>query len=160
EDQQQLAGDVEALEIVPFELRRGDAVAHENGLRIELRIGLLGLADTYEIVEPFEVDLLARGGRAQSGIGLGLHAYQRDSLKPGAVVARRFGAGEFELRGDVLGGQVAPALADAAAFQQIAREEPVVGANAFGGDRGVLRQQRRQGDHRYPDRLNHDQWYP
>ena len=60
---------------------------------------------------------LPAGGGAQRGIGLRLDAHQRDLLEVGAVVAGRFGAGQRELGGDVLGGDIAAALADAAAFQ-------------------------------------------
>jgi hypothetical protein len=57
-----------------------------------------------------------------------------ESALPVKLAVRGFGAGKFELGGDILGSEVIAALAGTAAFEGIARE----------------------GNHRYPDRLGHD----
>ena len=64
-------------------------------------------------------------------------------LEVGAVVTGGLQAVERELRGDVFGGDVAAALADAAAFEQVAREKLDVRANFFRIDRRMLRLLRR-----------------
>ena len=67
-------------------------------------------------------------------VGLWLDADQRHILEVGAVVAGGLGADQRELRGEVLGGQLAAARADAAPFQQIARQELDVSADPVSGD--------------------------
>ena len=158
ENEDQLALHVEAPEIVPLVFGRGDAVACKHSLRLEGCVCLLGLAHAHEIGEPLEVDRRAGGGRGEGGIGLSLDAHERDFLEVAAVVARRFGAGERELGGDILGGDIAAPLADAAAFEQVAGEEAVVCANALSGD--VLSVEGRKSNHEHSDRLKHDRWYP
>ena len=89
---------------------RGDAVAHEDGLAFEARIGALRLAVAHKVVAPLEVDALAPYGAAQGGVGLGLDADQRDLLVVGAVLARGFCSGQRELSGDVFRRKFAAAL--------------------------------------------------
>ena len=140
EQDQNLALDVDTLEVVPLKFRRDDAVAHEDGLRVELHVGLLAFGDADVIVEPPEGDRFSAGLRGQGGGRLRLRADHGHSLKIGSVIAGRVGSGDGELRGDVFGGQVATAGSDAAALQQIAGEETDVRPDAAARDIRDLRQ--------------------
>ncbi len=60
-----------------------------------------------------------------------MHGHQRDSLEIGAILARRLRSGQSELGGDVFCRQLAPSLARAAAFEQIAGQKADVGADLF-----------------------------
>ena len=82
-------------------------------------------------------------GSADLTAGLRLGPDQREILEIGPVIAGRFQSAERKLRGDVFGGQIAAARADAAAFEQIAGQEFHVRAHALAGDIVHLRPGRR-----------------
>ena len=140
EQDQNLAFDVGTLEVVPLKFRRDDAVADEDGLRVELHVRLLPLGDADVVVEPPEGDRFSAGLRGQGSGRLRLRADHGHGLEIGSVVAGRVGSGDGELRGDVFGGQVATPSPDAAALQQIAGEEADVGPDAAARDIRDLRQ--------------------
>src|SRR5581483_7753120 len=70
------------------------------------------------------------------------------------VITSRLKPREGELSRDIFGSQIASARADAAAFEQIARQKLHVLANAISGDIGAGQQ--RSGDHRNSYQLSHD----
>ena len=113
------AAHVDARIIVPLIFGRCNSVPHENRIGIETRVGLLLIGDADEIVQPAK---FYRTG-AHLGRRLRIHAHQRQVLKVRPVIAGRFGPGHGELAGEVFGGQVASARADASPFKQIAGQK-------------------------------------
>ena len=141
---QHLAAHVHALVIVPFELRRGDAVAHEHRVAFETaRPGCCCLADAHEIVAASGSPAPCRPPRPpRVAPGCGFDAHQRHLLEIGAVFARRLGAGQGELRGDVFGGQIAAARARRRGLPaDRSTRNRVCSRMRSGGDAGVLRQE-------------------
>ena len=92
-----------------------------------------------------QIDRLAVGGnKGEFGLVLdGVDGEERNALEVGAVVARRLKAVQSELRGDVLGGQLAAPRAGTAAFEQIEREKAHMGANLFRVDGAAAARARR-----------------
>ena len=74
------------------------------------------------------------GNQRKRGFRQGRDADQRHFLQVGSVIAGGLQSILGKLRGNVFGGDVAAALARAAAFQQIMREIANVPANVFGID--------------------------
>ena len=110
-------------------------MADKHRVRIERRVNLLLQRDADEIVEPAELNGLAvNAGRAEVGGRLRLDADQRQILEIGSVIAVGLRTGESELRGEIFGSQIAAAGAHAAPFEQIARQEFHVCADARAGN--------------------------
>ena len=87
------------------------------------------------------------GNEREPRVGARRDADHRNFLQIGTIVARRFQSIERKLRGDVLRGNVASALAGAASFEKIVRKKPdmgldVVGTNALHGVDGHRRKMR------------------
>ena len=109
-------------------------MAHEDRLGLEVGLRLLLLGDADEVGAPGEVDRFAFSGDGQFGfIPPSEYSNQGDVLEVTAA-GGGFRAGQRELGGDVLGGEIAAASADATTFQQITGEEFCVGADTVGGD--------------------------
>ena len=142
-DEQHLAFYVHTLEVVPAVLGRIDAVTDKDDRRIDVGRSLPAFVLHHEVGVVGE-----RHGRfacrheREPGRGLvGVHGVQVDLLEKGAVVTGRLQPVQRKLGPDVLGRQLCPALAGSPPFQEIAGQEPDMGANPLGIDqrRGLLR---------------------
>ena len=132
------AFDVDVGVVVPVVLGCGGAVADEDDGGVEGGGGGEGLVGDYEVVAEFQEDGLAGGGDEGEGGGVGddFHADEVDLLEVGAVVAGGGEAVEGELRGDILGGELAAAQSGVAAFEEVVGDELVLGADVGGADGG------------------------
>ena len=85
-----------------------------------------------KVVEIFQRQRGAGGGRERkSGLGKRGDAHHGHFLKISAVVSRGLQSIQCKLRGNIFGGDLASALAHAAAFQQITGEEFHMRANSL-----------------------------
>ena len=133
--QQDFAAHVEALVVVPVIFGCFDAVADEHDVGIDVRLRLLRLVEGDVFVERLQIHGLALlGDEGKLGLGQGRDSDQRNLLHVGSVIAGRLQAIFGKLRGDVFRGNVAAALAGAAAFEQIVRQIAYVPANVLRGD--------------------------
>ena len=121
---QDLALEVRPLEIVPLVFGGLDAVAHEHQLGVPDRGGgLLDLARGDVLVRPFELDGLVAGFEVPGLGGVGFDAHHVEGLLPGAALGARLVAEELEGGGEIEAGRLVAAAGDAAALQQVVREE-------------------------------------
>ncbi len=148
--------DVDAGVVVPVELGGGDAVADEDDGGVEGGGRGEGLVGNGVVGGVGEFLRGAVGGEeGEAGLpGDGLHADEVDLLQVAAPIAGGLQAGEGELVGDVVGGELAAAQAGVAAFKEVGGDEAIgftdaVGAHGGfgpgeGGRRGLLRVQREE----------------
>ena len=119
--QRHFALQVHAFVVVPLVFGSGDAVAHKDDRRVEVRHGRLTLVAGYVVVE-----ILQRHRRAvlrnegEGGLRQRLHTDHRDVLKVGALVAGRLQPIALELRRNPVGRRVATLLTRATSFQFVA----------------------------------------
>ena len=133
--QQNFAVHVQAFVVVPVVFRRFDAVADEDDVGVHIRLGLLSLVVGDVFIERLQIHRLALlGHQRKLGVGQGRDADQGHFLHVSAVISGGLQSVFGKLRGDVLRGNVAAALARAAAFQQIVRQIANMPANVIGGD--------------------------
>ena len=136
EEDDDLALHVDALVIVPVELGRGDAVADEDRLGVELFEFLLRLARAGEallagnVERGFALHRLERRFRTRDD------AHERDGLEVRAAFADRLEAGLLELVREILRGEELAAGSGAAPFQPVARQVRDVGLDPIGGNLG------------------------
>ena len=138
EQHDDLALHVHALVIVPLELRRGDAVAEEDRLGVELFPFRLRLAPAGEALLAGDVQLGLALDRLERRFRARDDAQQRHGLEVRAAVADRLEAGLLELVREILGGQLLAARSGAAPFQAVARQVHDVGLDPVGGNRRGL----------------------
>lgn len=129
-EHQQLAADIDSLEVVPLEFRRYDAVPDEDHVGVKHFPAGLTLVVAHVLGQGLEL----APGQAHAGAALGLDLNQWHRLEVGAAFAGRFRTGQLQLGGQVFYGQFLAAPAYSAPFQQVMGQEPHMRRNVIGRD--------------------------
>ena len=141
QDDHRLPAQVDALVVVPAELRRLDAVAHEDELRGVHRHALArALRPGDVVVAPGEPSFLGPLPERQRGAPLHGGADERDLLDPRAVGVARLEADRLQLIDEVRDRQLLALRAGGTALEGVGREQLRVlenGRSVDGGERGL-----------------------
>ncbi len=130
-EEQHLAAQVGALEVVPRVLGGDDPVADEDDLGVvDPRLLLAAVAPGDVVVREPQRRLVLAARHAQLARGLRADADELDRLLPRAALGTRLEADRLEARGDVLARELVAARAGCAPLEEVAREEADVGAPA------------------------------
>jgi hypothetical protein len=114
-----------------LKLRRDDAVADKHRFGLYLGECLLHFAVADPVRQPAQFGGGAAAGHLE-GCGVErLHPGELEVLKVGAVISGWLRARQRELRGNVLGGEIAAAGSHAATFEKIARQQAGMRGNAL-----------------------------
>src|SRR5690606_34674868 len=120
QDDHGLAGDVDAGIVVPAQLRRVHAVAHEHQVAVgDLDLGLAGAGADHHVGAERELAGLAGDLHVQHGGFVGGGLDHRHGLEEAAVVAAGFQPDALVLRLDVFNGHLAAGRAGRTALELI-----------------------------------------